>query len=159
MLTIALRFAGLAAAIALGLAAFSSWNTGAPPAWSFVAEKAQARVIESRVESGLISNGTMRHTPVVTVDHGAGPIALKGLEPSFFNHRQDGAAAIVADYTPGASVSVRMIDGVAMADRQDLFQTAHAAAMTLMALVVGVIGLVMFVAFSPEKPARREERA
>lgn len=157
MISFALRFAGFGVALILALLAWESWRTGAPPPWSLLAERVEAHVIEARVESGRISTGTMRHTPVVVVDRGAGPVALEGLKPSFYDHRQDKAEAIVADYTPGGVVQVRVVDGVAMADRQDIFQTAHATFMSLMALVVAGIGVVMFMVFGPDRKPRAAE--
>lgn len=159
MIEFLLRFVGLAVAVVFGAIAFQSWTFGEPPPWSIVAERVEARVVEARVNSSRIGNGTIRHTPVVMIDLGAEPVALEGLEPAFFDHHQGNAEAIVANFTPGDAISVRVVNGIAMADRQDLFQTAHASFMTLMTLVVGLIGLVMFVAFSPDRKTRQEKRA
>lgn len=146
MLSFLLRWGGLGAAALFAAASWSSWRTGEPPTWSILSPRVDARVIEARVESGVISNGTTRHWPVVLVDAGDGAEKLKGLQPTFFAHRQKQSEQIVARYRVGETVRVRDIDGVLMANRIDLFQTAHAVFTSLMTLIVAAIGAVMAVA-------------
>ncbi len=152
MLNFALRWGVLALAALFAAMSWSSWRTGEPPPGSILAPRIDAQVIDSRVDSGLTSNGTMRHRPVVTINTVNGAQELAGLQPSFFAYRQKHAERIAADYRAGESVRVRQVNGVLMADRIDLFQTAHAIFMSLMTLIIAAIGVVLAFAM---KSARK----
>ena len=141
-----LRWGALAVAAVFAAVSWSSWRTGDPPPWSIVAPRADVQVVNSHVAMGRASNGSMRHWPVVTIDAGGCPEELVGLQPSFFDFDAGKSARIAARYRPGETVRARKVDGELTADRTDLFQTAHAVFLSLMAVAAGVVGLVMAVA-------------
>ena len=111
-----LRFAPLAVGVALSVMSWNSWTSGELPPWSLFGPKSGDTVLESRVEEGRATNGSLRFTPIVIVTAPDGRQRLQGADPT------------------GDTVSVRWVDGRPMADRIDLFSMANAVGLSLFAL-------------------------
>ena len=117
-----LRFAPLAVGVVLSVTSWNSWTSGEPPPSSLLGPKSGETVLESRVEEGRATNGSLRFTPIVIVTAPDGRQRLQGADPT------------------GDTVSVRWVDGRPMADRIDLFSMAHAVGLSLFALVLLIGG-------------------
>jgi hypothetical protein len=135
-----LRFAPLAVGVVLSVMSWNSWTSGEPPPRSLFGPKSGDTVLESRVEEGRATNGSLRFTPIVIVTAPDGRQPLQGLIPSFSAFSHDMAASAVAAHPVGDTVSVRWVDGRPMADRIDLFSMAHAVGLSLFALVLLIGG-------------------
>lgn len=113
-----LRFAPLAVGVVLSVMSWNSWTSGEPPPRSLFGPKSGDTVLESRVEEGRATNGSLRFTPIVIVTAPDGRQRLQGADPA------------------GDTVSVRWVDGGPMADRIDLFSMANAVGLSLFALML-----------------------
>jgi hypothetical protein len=142
MFDVLIRFGPLGVGLIFAVMSWGSWTSGEPPPWSVFGPKSTETVVESKVEEGRATNGSIRFMPVVTVTTSAQPQALEGLIPSFSNYSADMAANTVAAYPVGARVQVRWIDGEPMADRIDLFSMAHAVVLSLFAALFLFGGLL-----------------
>lgn len=148
MLILAIRFGVLTLGLGFAWLALVSWRSGDPPSWTVFKPSESAVVIDSTVETGLISNGTHRSLPVVTVEwpQGSGAaVALEGLTPSFYAYRRAEADEIIARYRPGEPTSVRPHEGRLFANRIDLFGILHAGFLSLFALFLLAVGTMLAI--------------
>ncbi len=156
--TLALRFGVLALGLVFGAMAVHSWLAGRPPAWSFAGPRTTTEVLETSVHSERIGRGSLRHHAVVQVAWPPSSQPLASLHTRFSAYRQAEAAALVAAYTPGQRIVVRVVDGLPHADHHDRFQLLHAVAMSLLSLFATALGALLFVAGRPPAAGPREVR-
>ncbi len=135
-----IRFGPLGVGLMLAVMSWGSWTSGEPPPWSLFGPKSTETVLESRVEEGRASNGSLRFMPVVKVTTPNQPQLLKGLIPAFSNYSAEMAADAVASYPVGGQVQVRWVDDKPMADRIDPFGMAHAVGLSLFAFLLVLAG-------------------
>jgi hypothetical protein len=80
-------------------------------------------------------NGSLRHTPSVTVEWRGVPHALHGLRPSFAASDRGSAQSAVQSLAPGDEILVRLVDGQIFIDRNDWFRLGGAIWLTLLAII------------------------
>lgn len=158
LLTIALRYGVLLAGLGFGGIAMSSWQKGAPPAWSFLSPRMETVIHGAAIESGLIANGTARHHVRVIVQWPAGSSGrqeLASVHPRLANYHIEEAQALLREYAHQRPITVRVIAGQPHADRSDRFHLAHAIVSSLFALLLTTAGLFSFFAFRGPEADRR----
>ena len=145
------RFGLLGVGLVFAQAACSAWAQGNPPAMSLFSPRATARVVAAEVVSGR-QNGSLRHTPQVSVLWAGRVTPLRGLMGSFFTARQEAAEAAIRGYTVGDDIQVRIIDGQPYADDNDGFQLFGAVWLSVFAVML--LGLGTVVALNLPWPRR-----
>lgn len=156
MTRLLLRFGPAVVALVFVWISWGSWTFGDPPTHTTFGPRAEAVVVTSTVESGHV-NGSIRHTPVVSVrwpSEDGDVTPLGGLVPAFFAYDPFSAMEIAGDFTPGSRVSVRVYEGAPFADHLNLFGLAHAGFMSLFSLVLLVIAWLAFAIFKPDQATR-----
>ncbi|MBT54162.1 MAG: hypothetical protein CMF72_12300 [Mameliella sp.] len=146
MLTIVLRYGILAVGLLFLWFASLSARWGEPPPLSLFSPRETLTVETATVVTSPVGNGTTRTDPELTVewprDSGA-QVAIDGLLALTQRGDADRARALVAAYPPGSDIRVRIVRGQPMANRQDLFGTAHALFLGLMGSLIAGFGLVL----------------
>ena len=135
-------------------AAYSTWTTGDPPPASLFGPRAIATVVEAKVISGR-QNGSLRHTPLVRLAWPSEPTELRGLQGSFYNYRLESAEAAIRSYRAGDAITVRVVEGVPFADRNDWFRLGSAVWMSLFAVIILGVGGAVAIAEGTRKLRRR----
>lgn len=157
-LTLGLRFGVLLAGLGFAWIAVNSWQAGSPAAGSLFSPRAETVVRSAHIETTRIGNGTYRHHVHVDVAWPADQAEsrpLASLHPTFFDYSREAAQAILATYPVDSRQTVRVIDGLPHANRNDRFQLFHAIFMSLMSLVTTLLGL-LFLAVFRQGSARKD---
>ena len=130
----AIRVAPLAITVLLIVVTLMSWTHGAPPTWSQFGPRTTAIVVETSSEPVRIADSRLRYYPRVTVKvQGTNdPRNLEGLIAPEREMTEPMARAFLESYPVGGTVTIRLIDGVAFADRLDWFNLAHAIILTVL---------------------------
>ncbi|SNS34145.1 hypothetical protein [Antarctobacter heliothermus] len=146
MLTGVLRYGVLFVGLLFVWFATLSARWGEPPPVSLFSPRQTLTVETATVVRSPVGNGTTRTDPVITVewprDSGT-QVAINGLLALTQRGNAERARALVADYPPGSDIRVRIVGGQPMANRQDLFRTAHAVFLGLMGSLIAGFGLVL----------------
>ncbi|OJW63027.1 MAG: hypothetical protein BGO57_08880 [Sphingomonadales bacterium 63-6] len=135
-------------------AAYFAWTTGDPPPASLFGPRAVASVVEAKVISGR-QNGSLRHTPLIRLAWPSEPTKLRGLQGSFYNYRLESAEAAIRNYRAGDRITVRVVDGLPYADRNDWFRLGSAVWMSLFAGAILGVGGAVAIADGARKLRRR----
>jgi hypothetical protein len=131
-------------------AAYFAWTTGDPPPASFFGPRAIARVVEAKVISGR-QNGSLRHTPFISLVWSSEPTELRGLQGSFYSYRLESAEAAIRSYRAGDAITVRVVDGLPYVDRNDWFRLGSAVWMSLFAVAILGVGGAIAIADGTRK--------
>lgn len=146
MLNFVLRYGVLCLGLLFVWFASLSARWGEPPPVSLFSPRETLTVETSTVVRSPVGNGTTRTDPEITVEwprNSGDPVAIVGLLALTQRGVADRARATVAAYPPGADIRVRIVGGQPMANRQDLFRTAHALFLAVMGSLIAGFGLLL----------------
>lgn len=135
--------------------AYFGWMTGDPAPASLFGPRTIVNVVEAKVIAGR-QNGSLRHTPLVTVVWLSEPTKLRGLQGSFYSYRLESAKAAIRKYPAGGAITVRVVDGLPYADRNDWFRLGGAVWMSLFAMVILAAGAAVAIVGGTRNPRGRD---
>lgn len=141
-----MRFAVLGVGLVFLYAANLAWTAGDPPPASLFSPRATVEVIGARIDSGR-RNGGIRHTPMVEVWWASKAAELRGLKGAFYSGRLESeAAGFLEGYRIGEAITVRMVNGLPYADRNDWLRLGVALGLSLFTLRFLSVGTAIAVA-------------
>lgn len=143
-----LRWVILAAGLACGWLAWGLWTGGMPPLWSFAAPRAETVVKRAELMEGTPpGGGTGQHAEIeVAWPPGSEQsVPLLGMWSAHQRWHLHVPMEVVRDHPAGAPITVRVIDGLPVADRLDATELANAVGVTLMGLIMTVAGLALLI--------------
>lgn len=140
----AIRVAPLAITVLLIVVTLMSWTHGAPPTWSQFGPRTQAVVVSASSEPKQIAAARVRYSPRVMVQvQGTDEVLnVEGLIAPEREMTEPMTKVFLEDYPVGGKVNIRLIDGIAFADRLDWFNLMHAILLTVLTGFSLVIALV-----------------